>query len=458
MKGIEYSMIKKLDNISNMFSLAISDPLWDYDRTAINSLGDSMFKDSEVVSVTVYDDLSGVVYESKLEDSKFDDFNLYDITSKVQCQMKSIGKVEIVITSYYQKEILKNTIYNVIFLSTALILIIIVFIIFISNRVTHPIRMLKNDAFLLSEGKPLENFNNYPENEIGVLADAFYDMADKIKESKQELVELNSSLEMRVQERTKELEEKNDELIKISEINLTARLVNGVAHEINTPLGVAITISSYNHMIISKMIKRLEGDSSYGVENLRKDINSCFENSTVLENNLQRVSKLVNTFKELSFKDAWKKETKFSIKNQIMSILSCIPNSSELMNEVITFECSDDVTITGHVGAYYQIINQLVENALVHGIKDVPGGKIYVKCESINGDLLISVKDNGNGIDNEHIKDIFSPFYKEVITSEGIGLGLTIVENIVKLKLHGEIMCESKINEGTTFIIKIPIS
>ncbi len=152
-------------------------------------------------------------------------------------------------------------------------LALVVTIILLLKRIIAPLNVLEQDSQRLIEGKKRIRIESYENDEVGRMANTFNIMADSIEKSRNELQTLNVSLEQRVKERTNELTETNhelnialddlkitqNELIQMSKLKLTSKLVSGVAHEVNTPLGISITLSSYlseQCTVIRKILKK----------------------------------------------------------------------------------------------------------------------------------------------------------------------------------------------------------
>ena len=109
-------------------------------------------------------------------------------------------------------------------------------------------------------------------------------------------------------------------------------------------------------------------------------------------------------------------------------------------------------------GDFYQLLTNLILNAMIHGFEGKTSGVLILSATMANHELSLSVKDNGNGIASENVSQLFEPFYTTKRGKGGSGLGLSIVHNIVKQKLQGRIRVESKLGEGTEFIITCPDS
>jgi signal transduction histidine kinase len=273
----------------------------------------------------------------------------------------------------------------------------------------------------------------------------------ELKEHQEELSrqkeELQSTLE--------NLQKTQEQLIESEKMAAIGGLVAGVAHEINTPVGIGITAISNLLDDIQKMAKSYERD-----EISRKDFKGFLESSNdtakLIHRNLERTASLVQSFKQVSADQASEQQRMFELKEYFNDILlSLRPKFREKKIE-IKVECDEKLTLNSYPGVYAQIFTNLLLNSLQHGFPESDTGIITIKAD-VNRELLkIHYSDDGAGISKKDLPHIFEPFY----TSDkhrGTGLGLNIVYNLVRQKLHGTITCESEPGEGVLFAIEVPL-
>lgn len=281
---------------------------------------------------------------------------------------------------------------------------------------------------------------------------------------------LNEELEIRVSKRTQDLEESNKELknvleslketqeqlIQSKKMAALSGLVAGVAHEINTPLGVAITAITYLkdqtldffELYKTNKIKKSE------LDRLLSNLQECIE---IIFTNLIRASSLVKSFKQVSVDQTSEILRNVYIKSYIEEILLSLRPKLKNTKLVVNIECKEDLKENIYPGALSQIITNFIMNSINHGYEDKEEGKILICCYKEDNDLIIQYTDDGRGISQENIDKIFEPFFTTNRTKGGSGLGLNIVYNIVTQKLKGSISCYSKEGKGVFFEIKFPI-
>lgn len=469
-REMEESITTKLEYTAAFISTSISDPVWDYDYDGVEHIGNSLFNDKEVALLIIRDDVSGVLYVHELTGEAYSQEYVVTKNRAIAYEGSSIGSITLGITDYYARErIMKKLQLSMIQLIVSVITLVIV-VYFISYQITKPLAVLETNAKRLSEGKKRIVLSAYKDDEIGHLAKSFNAMGDIIEASSQKLHEINDSLEEKVFLRTEELMQKNselnnalhslketqNELIQSSKLKLTTRLVSGVAHEINTPHGLTITIVTFLQEKLRLIQKSIE-EGTYSEEDLYGAIVELEEASKSLEMNLRRVSQLMEHFRQLMLENQNQSATWFNVKDQLIKIQKTLMIELMTSNTIFEIVSPEDLIIKSFPSAFLQIITQLTRNAIHHGFDETDQGIIRLTCDVKDKQLLITFSDNGRGLSEEVKEHVFTPFYKGNVRGGGSGLGLAIVENIVNVHLGGHIRCISKIDIGTQFEIQIPV-
>lgn len=470
MSDMEDNLSFKLEYTADMMSASLADPVWDYDYSGVEAFGDSLFKDPEIALLMVLDDVSGELYSHEMLGTGYELADRLAINHPIVYEGKSIGTLTIGITKYFSREEIEN---QLLLRSLELLVSIItltVIIFFISSKITKPLAILEDDAKRLAQGKERIVMSSYGDDEIGSLAKTFNDMGDIVEAMTSQLYEINDSLEDKVAHRTAELLEKNNELnnamktlketqnelIRSSKLKLTTRLVAGVAQEINTPLGLTITITTFIEEKV-KQIHKLLAIDDLTKEDIKKLTEDILEASSSLESNLRRVTKLMQHFKELMLENQNQSPVWFEFDKHIKKVTQGLMMDLMGSNIEIKVSCPENLIIKSYPNAYLQILKQLADNAVLHGFKEGNGGNISIDCEERESSLVITFKDDGEGMTSEVAENIFSPFYKGDMKMDSSGLGLAIVDNIVNVQLGGFIRCSSNEREGTKFEIKVPV-
>lgn len=281
--------------------------------------------------------------------------------------------------------------------------------------------------------------------------------------AEQELQILNLELERRVSDRTRALKEAlekqkeiQSQLVQTEKLAALGELVAGIAHEINTPVGVAITASS--HLITkTEKLKNQYHKEKISKEDLERYLDTTDRSSSMILNNLQRAGELIQSFKRVAVDQTSGERRLFNIKEYLKEIFLSLNPKLRKTNYHVHIDCPESIEIDSFPGAFSQIITNLVMNSLIHGFEGRETGNIVVTVTEEENQLFLDYSDNGNGIEQEVITKIFDPFFTTKRGKGGSGLGLHIVFNQVTQILGGTIHCESIPGEGTRFIITCPI-
>ncbi len=233
-------------------------------------------------------------------------------------------------------------------------------------------------------------------------------------------------------------------------------LVAGVAHEINTPIGICITASSHlsetTELINNKYIN--EKMTNNNLNSYLKEVN---EISLLISSNLIRAAKLISSFKQVAVDQSSNNIRSYKIKKYVDDIFQSLKPKFKNTDIIINIDGDDNLTINGEPGAFAQIITNLVVNTLVHGFEKIVSGNIDINISSQNNSVRFIYTDSGKGIDINHMDKIFDPFFTTKRGKGGTGLGLHIVYNLVVQSLQGSIRVNDQFKHGCQFIIEFPV-
>ncbi len=233
-------------------------------------------------------------------------------------------------------------------------------------------------------------------------------------------------------------------------------LVAGVAHEINTPLGIAITAVS--HLIDTT---RTLSNDFLSNKITRNEFSNYIEESKISTNlisdNLNRSANLVSNFKLVAVDQSNKNLRLYQVKKYTNKILSSLQPALKKKHCQLTLKCDDDITLWGDPSVLTQIITNLVMNSIIHGFENTNKGDIDIEITKTEQFLVFNYNDSGSGIKAEHKEKIFEPFFTTRRGKGSSGLGMHIVFNLVTQSLKGSIDCINKLGNGAQFVLKFPI-
>jgi signal transduction histidine kinase len=314
--------------------------------------------------------------------------------------------------------------------------------------------------------------------ELDILGEAFNNMLQRTQEhmerqtaAESEQVKLNLSLEEKVQQRTMALKEANNELIQTLEklhqfqrqmvqnekMASLGDMVAGVAHEVNTPIGLGVTASTMMLDRLSDMRKAFE-EKTLKASSLSKFIVEGEENLNIIYRNLNRAAELISSFKQVAVDQSSENNRVFSFAKLMDEILMSMRPKLKKVKHLINISCADNLVVESKAGPINQIMINLIMNSIIHGFEDVDKGRIDITIKSIDDKKVsIEFKDNGKGIPEHLRKRIFDPFVTTKRGQGGSGLGMHLVYNLVTQALNGSISIVSEEGQGVEFRIIFPV-
>ncbi len=252
------------------------------------------------------------------------------------------------------------------------------------------------------------------------------------------------------------LNQTRDKLVQSEKMAALGELVAGVAHEINTPVGVGVTAASLLDAK-TKEIKKIFGSGNIKKSDFESYLNTIENISDSILLNMARAAELISSFKQIAVDQSIEESRVFNLKNYIEGILLSLTPKFKDTNHETDLTCPEDIEINSFPGAFYQILNNLILNSLTHGFKNMDKGRIDMVFDRKKNYLNFLYKDNGAGMSSEQLTKIFDPFFTTMRGQGGTGLGMSIVFNLITQTLNGSIECKSAINNGIIFKIKIPV-
>jgi signal transduction histidine kinase len=265
----------------------------------------------------------------------------------------------------------------------------------------------------------------------------------------------NDELEQKVEERTVELKIASEMLIDAEKRNTVSMLVAGVAHEINTPVGVVLTSSSFIESAIIELKKKFD-ENELMKSDFEKFFQGAHDSFQIINYNINRASELIQNFKNISSNQFTDEKQLININKYINQIVSSISPQFKNTDISLNVDCEDFELET-----YPDVISAIVINVVINGLQHgfnygKKSGYIDVLCKKEDDSCIITISNDGDIIPEKDMDKIFQPFYTTKRMSGNSGIGLNIVYNTIKDKLEGDIDVENS-DEKTTFIIRFPI-
>jgi signal transduction histidine kinase len=347
----------------------------------------------------------------------------------------------------------KVAIVAVVFLSLVVILGVA-----ITRSISGPLRELMAAMHAIVAGNYESRLRGLKaRDEIGDMARAVEVFRENAIAKRQAEEELRASKE-RAEQALTELRNTQESLIEAEKLAALGGLVAGVAHEVNNPVGISMTVAS-------SLARRCEGfaaELEHGQvrrSRLAEFIAGNREAANQLVANLQRAGELIQSFKQVAVDRSHAERRQFDLRHSTDQILASLrPGLKKSHIELIT-EIPEGIIMDSYPGHYGQVLTNLFLNAVKHGFDGVPEGTIHIEARPVaSGQVEINFYDDGKGMSDEVQRRAFDPFFTTRRSEGGTGLGLHIVYNLVTRRLGGRIMLSSAPWRGTTFRITLPLT
>jgi signal transduction histidine kinase len=246
------------------------------------------------------------------------------------------------------------------------------------------------------------------------------------------------------------------ELVRQEKLASLGALVAGIAHEVNTPLGICVTAVSHLAEEILQVRQALS-EKSLTENNLQAFFESTDEILRILTSNTQRASGLIRSFKQVAVDQSSDDIREIALAEYIEETLKSLRPKLKRTRHAIAVECDPELRVHSVPGALSQILTNLVINSIIHGFEHIEEGRIQISAHRTGKDLTIDYQDNGSGMTSDALKHLFDPFYTTKRGRGGSGLGANIIYNLVTAKLGGSIAVDSAPGAGLHYRIRLPM-
>jgi len=510
---IEYTAAKgdiksELVVTERTFRDSLTETIWNMDEFQLKITSEGITQLPSVIGVEIHNPQGDIVLQTgqtttssktNNNDIFWHEFPLQYLHKK---KNKTLGTVRLISSNSIVFNRIKIGIFILIIGAAIKTIALVLLITIVFNRLlTRPLGFLANEADKID----LNNIQNrhieidgHEESELKTLETALNKMMNKIVISVSELEELNKKLEKKVSERTislnntvkqldkdqkalkqevairmekekallkgrlelqnslNELKQMQDQLIESEKMASLGELVAGVAHEINTPVGLSLTGVSHFQFMLDQL------EDSYNKKDLEehqfeKFISDAKEIAKSIHHSLDRAAGLVKSFKQVAVDQSHEVIRWFNVHNYADEVMLSLANKIKHTLIKVEIECDTSIEINNYPGSLSQIITNFINNSLIHAYSKGQKGTIKLLFEKQNDQLCFIYSDDGKGQEKDIQAKMFNPFFTTNREQGGSGLGLNIVYNLVTQKMKGSINIDSKPDFGTTFTIIIPI-
>ncbi len=458
---------------ARVLALSMVEPLWQVSPELAKPLLDAQFADQRYVEVLVRDASNSEPLVRLTRDNTQLALSLTE-TVPITREGREIGKLTLTMTAQplllrAQADLWKQAARTL--LLAAMSMGVITWM--LRRRVLRPMERLAAAAAALGAGhldRPLPHGGN---DEIGKVSEAMERMRKALLEAFDRLRQHASTLEEQVAQRTSELTTSNDELklalaqlknaqrelVESEKLASLGRLVAGVAHELNTPLGNALTVVTALEDRWGELSTMMSSGQPMRRSLLEALVTDTRRGQDILLRNVRKAADLVRDFKQVAVDQTSDARRSFDLAQVVSDVLVMVEPRYKNTPYQIKTDLAADLMLNSFPGALGQALTNLLINALVHGFDGRDHGTATVSCRadpSYPNWVQLSVRDDGAGMSEEVRRRMFDPFFTTKLGQGGTGLGMHIVHTIVTQMLGGQIEVSSEPGRGTLMTLRLP--
>lgn len=328
------------------------------------------------------------------------------------------------------------------------------------RMVFQPLRALRDGLYDLAT-READEVQPLPENrrdEFGDVVRGFNRILRKLKstiERTRRAEEEALSASAAAAQAYEELRQAQDSLVQAERLASLGGLVAGVAHEINTPVGITLTSAS----VLAEATERVRRDMNAGAvkkSELIAYLDTAGESVQLITANANRAAQLIQSFKQIAVDQTHEERRTFVLRDYIEEVVMSLHPRIKKTRIRVEVDCDRGIRIDSYPGAFAQVLTNLTMNALIHAFGPNDEGRMTIAVRQQGGCIELVFGDNGRGIAPEHLDKVFDPFFTTQRAQGGTGLGLNIVYNIVARTFGGNITVASTPGQGTRFTIRFP--
>ncbi|PKG82404.1 hypothetical protein CXF85_13010 [Colwellia sp. 75C3] len=467
---------QRFDNIEQSYIPSIATSLWDFNEPllAVQLQGIVDLPDVRLVKISNDFDYQRQLGQTDVSVEKFVEYPI-TYSDNVVGKLTVYANYQDIYQKLYQQA-------GFILLSESIkIFLLTFFIIFIVNQlITRHLFLITKYAQQFGSDnleQELTLSNRYKtKDELDDLVDAINIMRrnlnseiSKLEDAENALLALNGELEVKVHDRTAMLAKSNnqlqqsfddltlakDKIVQSEKMASLGQLVAGVAHEVNTPLGICVTsISALKEHVDS--LQAAISNEKLTKSFLVSKLNLLTEYEQIIERSLIKSVDLIQSFKSVAVEQHTDPEVDINLANHVNNVVNTVKTMFKTKNYKINIEVDEELSLVTYPSAWNQILTNFMVNSHVHGFENTREGEISIRFTQEDGYLTLLYQDNGKGISDEVNNKVFEPFITTKRGQGGSGLGLNIVFNLVDAKLGGTIE-NIQVDKGACFKVTVPM-
>lgn len=285
-----------------------------------------------------------------------------------------------------------------------------------------------------------------------------------LKRAQQDVQQFNVELEAKVAERTAELGQANEslrqatqQLVQTEKLAALGSVVAGVAHELNTPVGIVLTaVTTLQHQA-NAFQAELNSGLAVRRANLNAFIAASLHACELIERSAVRADQLIRNFKEVAVDPSHARRRRFGMRTVVDEIFATLQSALQRAAVEVEIDIASTIVLDSYPGALGQILTHLVMNSLQHGFEGCERGRIAMRAHVQDAMVVLHYEDDGAGMGAQAAHRAFDPFYTTKLGQGGSGLGLYIVYNLATGMLGGSVALQTREGAGVHFTLNLPL-
>ncbi len=302
-----------------------------------------------------------------------------------------------------------------------------------------------------------------------VLASDLRKALTELNLSKRELLELNDQLEIRVNQRTEQvetahkalqesmdkLEQAMTELVYAEKLAALGSMVAGISHELNTPIGNTLLAATSMEKLFEEVSEKIQA-GNFRRTSFDEFIKEGLEMSSLISRSTQRAADMVVSFKQVAIDQTSEQRRTFDLRDVIEDNAKALLTNFKKKKIRLINSVPAGIECNSFPGPLGQILSNIIQNAILHGFDEKSSGTLTIEADSQMKQVLLSIRDDGVGMSSSVLTHVFDPFFTTRLGRGGSGLGLSISHRIATSVLGGDLRAESTLGHGATFILTLP--
>jgi signal transduction histidine kinase len=273
------------------------------------------------------------------------------------------------------------------------------------------------------------------------------------------LQEANATLEQRVAERSVQLAGMQQKVMDSEKLTSLGSMVAGISHELNTPLGNALTVSSTLEEQVKTLSQRVESGKLTRTD-MAEFLTGAAGMAQLTTQSITRAAALVSSFKQVAADQTSEQRREFQldrvVADNVAALRPSMSKTDRFSNLTIELHIPAEIACDSYPGPLGQVITNLVQNAVMHAFDPHTPGRITVSAQMRGERVYLEVSDNGHGMPPVVQARVFEPFFTTRLGQGGSGLGLSVSHRIATSVLGGELFVRSEPGVGSTFTLAFP--